>query len=445
MLLYTSFMGAAGGGTPVLPTFVGALAKRITSTQAVSDNTTTSVQYNGEEYDTAAFHDNSTDPSRFTVPVAYNGRYGRLSGNLFAGTGGFQLVGSQLKNNAAFFGQGSSDAETPGNNTVNFTSAIVALATSDYFENRIFYATGSGAPGVTADARNWGQFEVMPATHAGCLLKHSATQAVASGTSPVTLAWNGEEYDTDTFHDTSSNNSRITIPSTFNGRYVRLSASITFPGSSADVSLEIVKGGVGPLHGLPIKSGGTAGSDLHTIVSAPILVATGDYFEARVTYGSAVSADVPAASNNVWFQVEVLDTAFRGALVKRTSNQNIASTTATITWQSEVYDVGGWWDAGTPTKFIVPSGVSKVRLTGNCRPGSTTTQVVLSMLKGGSSFVGMGAHEQTNAGLAIDACNAWSAVVAVSQGDEFEMTVFVGSTEDIGSSTYNWFAIEAVE
>lgn len=63
--------GPIGGGTP---TFVGAKATRVT-TQSIPNATWTAVTFTGEDYDSNAFHDNSTNPSRFTVPAGKTGYY----------------------------------------------------------------------------------------------------------------------------------------------------------------------------------------------------------------------------------------------------------------------------------------------------------------------------------------------------------------------------------
>ena len=60
------------------------------------------------------------------------------------------------------------------------------------------------------DNANW-----LHAMH-GCRLWKSANQTVALNATDV-VNWNSEVYDTDTLHDTATNNSRITIPSGLDG------------------------------------------------------------------------------------------------------------------------------------------------------------------------------------------------------------------------------------
>lgn len=57
------------------------------------------------------------------------------------------------------------------------------------------------------------------AAFVGCSLYKSADQSLANSTTTV-ITWDLEHYDTNTFHDNSTNNSRITIPSGKAGKYL---------------------------------------------------------------------------------------------------------------------------------------------------------------------------------------------------------------------------------
>ena len=61
----------AGGGTPV---FVGVKVTHSVN-QSIPDLTTTTLNFDGEEYDTSGFHDNVTNNERLTVPAGLGGTY----------------------------------------------------------------------------------------------------------------------------------------------------------------------------------------------------------------------------------------------------------------------------------------------------------------------------------------------------------------------------------
>lgn len=69
---------------------------------------------------------------------------------------------------------------------------------------------------------------------------------------------------------------------------------------------------------------------------------------------------------------------YRGARVRRTANLNIAnSTSVSVSWQSdaapEARDTDGIWNIGSPTRLVVPTGVTKVRLQANITWANSNT------------------------------------------------------------------------
>jgi hypothetical protein len=57
------------------------------------------------------------------------------------------------------------------------------------------------------------------ASFVGCSLYKSADQSIANATTTV-ITWDSESYDTNSFHDNATNNSRITIPAGKAGKYL---------------------------------------------------------------------------------------------------------------------------------------------------------------------------------------------------------------------------------
>jgi hypothetical protein len=54
----------------------------------------------------------------------------------------------------------------------------------------------------------------------GCKVYKSTSQTVSAISTYTALTWDAESFDTNTFHDNSTNNSRITIPSGKSGKYL---------------------------------------------------------------------------------------------------------------------------------------------------------------------------------------------------------------------------------
>jgi hypothetical protein len=101
---------------------------------------------------------------------------------------------------------------TAGTATVN-TSAALALA--QYEGGTLDFISSSAAVFFKAA----GSAAAPSATFVGCLLYKSGNQAVAYDTTTI-VSFDTEIVDTDGFHDNSTNNGRITIPTGKGGKYL---------------------------------------------------------------------------------------------------------------------------------------------------------------------------------------------------------------------------------
>jgi hypothetical protein len=263
--------------------------------------------WDAEVNDTASYHDNVTNNSRLTIPSGANTKVGVVKYSAdYAYSGGGKDESSLIRKNAA-----TDSAQPTQLNQSTLTNAWcqaiskpITLATSDFF-TLLQHITGD-----RKSARSTFGIQVF-GSFAGAAVKKSADQAGANYSTPTAIAWNTEDIDTNTIHDTVTNNSRFTVPSALNGKTAIFSASVTLSGSTftsnSDISLNISKGGSQVYDGFGGQSRKCASSYGHTCLQAfsqPVLLATGDYYEAELY---SADASVTVSSVESWFAMQVLD------------------------------------------------------------------------------------------------------------------------------------------
>lgn len=139
---------------------------------------------------------------------------------------------------------------------------------------------------------------------------------------------------------------------------------------------------------------------------------------------------------------------FIGAELRMSAPKSVNHSTAeAISWDVAADDVGGWFNAGQPTRLTVPAGVSRVRFTAWFDvSGISSTHQAIYVSKNGSgtpSSDGIGAQSgDVEFGTGLMLATAVHEVVA---GDYFELYDLVGADVngyDITTAAY--FAVEKV-
>jgi hypothetical protein len=146
--------GAGGGGG-----FKGCLANR-SSNVFISDITNTRLEFNAESYDTDSFHDNSTNPSRFTIPSGVTRIRIHCAIEWDANINGYRIVRFK-KNGSDFTGSVGAMDHPAGVSqplTQNCSSGIIDCTTSDYFEVEVWQNRGGV---LQVMANSWAQIEVI--------------------------------------------------------------------------------------------------------------------------------------------------------------------------------------------------------------------------------------------------------------------------------------------
>lgn len=150
---------AGGGGTPA---FVGAKAYH-TVVQSIPTAVTTGLLLDSEEFDTTAFHDLTTNNSRFTVPAGKAGYYLLQGGTSGVAVGQATSELLFLKNGATLI-RSATSAQGSGNGPWVTTSAIELLAVADYVELAVYQASGSArnvGSAAGSDNQSWASVALL--------------------------------------------------------------------------------------------------------------------------------------------------------------------------------------------------------------------------------------------------------------------------------------------
>lgn len=461
--------GSNGGGSlaglqvfPRIP-FRGALAKHST-TQAISAGTDTTVAFDQEDYDTDNFHDTSSNNSRITIPP--NVTKVRLIGGIDTST---PTTVDDIKMWITKNGSGAgakpgiamrSSTSFNGSEGIILVSPVIDVVAGDHFELEVNFNVAGSLDGTAATFLfvQVVEHEAVAPERAfrGVLAKRiTSAQAITAATNTA-IQMNGEDYDTDVFHDTSTLNERLTIPVGSGVKRVRVTGGLnTTTPSSGTVQGWIAKNGaafpammVGDSHGIS-----SAEEEALNMDTGVIDVVEGDFFELFVrtaNTGSVVDNDATFLSLEVIEQVAPsLDLAspFRGARVGKNVTQAVSGA-STLTWQTEDYDTNDIHDPAVNERLTVPAGVTKVRLNGGVTfSGTPSSGAVTAWIeKNDEGFPGQGVSTQA-AFSGTEGVALTTPVLDVVEGDYFKFELntalsgVVRTTADGGS----FFSMEIIE
>jgi hypothetical protein len=126
----------AGGAT-----FVGCSVYKDTTAQSLANNTDTVITFNAEEFDTDAFHDNSVNNSRITIPAGKGGKYLILASITFAANAsGIREMLFSVNGSTAVLA--FAQAPSPTGSFRSSASCIKDLTAGDYVEVQAAQASG---------------------------------------------------------------------------------------------------------------------------------------------------------------------------------------------------------------------------------------------------------------------------------------------------------------
>jgi len=222
----------------------------------------------------------------------------------------------EIYSGAAWVGYGSGDITgiTTGATsglTGGVTSGTADLKFNTTAKGGLLVGTGSGtvselavgsntqvltADSTTATGLKWAA-ATASSTFAGVRLYNTVDQSIANNTE-VALTWSAETYDTDNFHSTSTNTSRITIPSGKAGYYL-FTGNLNYNKNATGERFIILKKNNTKVNQ---QSYGNFGSGAYTDVniSDVINLAVGDYIELFAYQSSGASLNIIMNNGGVY-------------------------------------------------------------------------------------------------------------------------------------------------
>lgn len=263
----------------------------------------------------------------------------------------------------------------------------------------------------------------------GCRVYNSS--AIATNPSAA-LTFDSERFDSDGFHSTSVNPSRITIPAGLGGKYTVSAAIEWAPNSTGYRQIGFRVNGTTYI-GIDIWPAVTGGGETRQVITSPPWdFVAGDYVEVIAAQTSGGSLNVTAgAAYSPEFAIVKLDSGKVGqgigAKAYRSTTQAFGAGTVAASYDSEDFDTDGFHEGVTnPTRMTIPAGLGgKYLVVANWYRAIAGASDVWLRVNGTTNVRGSYATvSSTSAGLTL------SAVVDLVAGD------YIESVTDAGTATW---------
>lgn len=400
--------------TPIL------LANRNSAQTLATDG---AVSWNVETYDPTGVIAVTSTTVTIGTTALYRISYGSLSnggGHLKTRIGGTELFGGPAQ---------SGDTGTVTNPQVSAAGGIVSLTASNSLTLTAYTANNYGGDGKT-----WICLEKIDSSTKYALVRKNANQTVTSGT----ITFQTEIADTDAFHDTSSNTDRLTVPSGVTR--VRLTANLVCNNSPAVAEVKILKNGTSEVVGMPARRRNQTTHKLMNLITPPVNVTTGDYFQVQADFASSSSVLNEAGTT---FGIEQIPSGTGSALVYNAGTYVVTTTPAAVAWDSEDHDTESIHSTSSNTsRLTAPAWATYGRaffyIKGQL---NSTDRMAAEIRKNGSVVVGSGSDSGNGASGAYQRLTGVTAWVPITSGDYFEL--FAGADASV-TCTGGWFAAEFI-
>jgi hypothetical protein len=185
-----------------------------------------------------------------TAPLAGGGTSGALTLSIAAAT--TSVVGAvQLSDSTSTTSSVLAATPTAVKSAYDLADGAIAKSTVTttgdiiYRNATVPTRLGIGTTGqvltVASGVPSWATPSSGTPSFVGCSLKFGANQTLSNGTNLI-VAFDQEHFDTNGFHDNATNNSRITIPASYGGKYL-ITANISTSAWNNDSRVSIFKNG----------------------------------------------------------------------------------------------------------------------------------------------------------------------------------------------------------
>jgi hypothetical protein len=373
------------------PGFQGAVASKTSAESLSGSNSSNILSWDSEDYDEGGWHDNVTNNSRLTVPSDVTRV--RVGFHLDFDTPGSGAIQAFIQKNGSTGSPGlggSSVTAYSGSELLSYISPVLEVTAGDYFEVEVLVDdSGGGQIDATSGTRFF--IEAVPDTSGG------------SG-SGVSL-----------FEDLTD------TPNSYTGEAGR---------------------------GLAVTSG-EDGLEFVDLVT--------NYDElSDVNLSGLTNGDVPQWNGTAWVNLPLLAASrpvnqpWKGAFATLTADDNNLTFPYIVPWDQASIDTDSFWDSGSPERFTIPSGVTKVRLRTRIEMGAEASDagIFLGFRKNGSTFDLSGDINwvRSTGGFNNNIAYAESSVLEVTSGDYFEVRVNPdGFTQDDILQGESYFELEVLE
>jgi hypothetical protein len=358
-------------------TFRGAKAT-LSADFSLANNTTTAVPLAVEHFDTDGYHDNVTNNTRLTIPPNMGGKYlVHYQGVFAANATGVRYTA--IRKNGSIVPQYNQPTSFGASNDAYINSSVVIdLAAGDYIELIAYQNSGSALllRGGSDEFRTGVSLVYLDNSISnGGLVGVMAYSSLASQTIPnnanTAVVFNQESYDSDGYHDNSTNNTRFTVPSGKSGKYaIDFKAYFNQALGAAYVGYAALrKNGTEIIGGM--QTPGSSNPSSHSC-STVVQLNSGDYVEAILWQNSGVGRDIGASANGqslvqfnmVWLEglytpARPAGTSYKGVSLTLDAAQSMSNGTGSpVSFSTEDYDTDGFHSTTVnPERITIPAGM----------------------------------------------------------------------------------------